>query len=269
MLTLALLFGALIGLSLGLTGGGGAIFAVPLLVFALGVPPRQAVGVSLAAVGATALIGFLRKLRQGDVEIKTGLLFAMAGMLGAPIGSWLAARLPDPLLLTLFAALMLFVAARMWLAARPKHTTTTIPDHQDQPTCRRDACGVLLLNTRCSILLLAVGTLAGILAGMFGVGGGFIIVPALILFSGMSIHRAVATSLMVIALISASGFVAHTLRGQSIPPLIAALFTLGSIAGLLVGQHIAKAISGPALQKAFAVAILAVALFVLTKNFLA
>lgn len=91
MSPLAILFGAVVGLSLGLTGGGGAIFAVPLLVYGLGVDPREAIGASLVTVGATALVGFLQRLRVGLVEMRTGLLFAVAGMTTAPLGSWLAA----------------------------------------------------------------------------------------------------------------------------------------------------------------------------------
>jgi uncharacterized membrane protein YfcA len=106
---LSLTFGAVVGLSLGLTGGGGAIFAVPLLVYGLSIEPRQAVGISLAAVGATSLAGFLGRWKAGQVEIQTGLIFAIAGMIGAPIGSWLSARIPAALLLTLFALLMLVV----------------------------------------------------------------------------------------------------------------------------------------------------------------
>src|SRR5688572_7870911 len=114
MAALSLIFGAVVGLSLGLTGGGGAIFAVPLLVYGLGVPAREAVGISLLAVGSTSLVGFVQRARRGLVEFPTGLLFAVAGMFGAPAGSWLANRMPETLLLSLFAILMLVIAVRMW-----------------------------------------------------------------------------------------------------------------------------------------------------------
>ena len=162
MSPLSLILGAVVGLSLGLTGGGGAIFAVPLLVYGLGVPIRDAVGISLAAVGATSLVGFLHRWRLGQVEIRTGLLFAVAGMLGAPIGSWIAGLLPETLLLSLFAGLMVIVAIRLWQqASRPATETTTCPtpDHVDGPTCQRDAAGALILTSRCSVLLLIVGVL--------------------------------------------------------------------------------------------------------------
>lgn len=94
MWPLSIFFGALVGLALGLTGGGGSIFAVPLLVYGLGVDPHSAVGISLAAVGATAAFGFVQRAWRGEVEIATGLLFAVAGMAGAPLGSWLNAQVP-------------------------------------------------------------------------------------------------------------------------------------------------------------------------------
>ncbi len=270
MSPLSLIFGAVVGLSLGLTGGGGAIFAVPLLVYGLSVQTREAVGISLAAVGTTSLVGFLNRWRLGQVEIRTGLLFAAAGMVGAPLGSWIAGLLPEALLLSLFAGLMVVVAFRLWQqASRPKTETAATcatTDHQDGPTCRRDAAGALILNSRCAVLLLIVGVLTGILSGMFGVGGGFVIVPALVLFSGMSIHRAVGTSLMVIALVSVSGVTSHLWAGRAISPELTGLFVLGGVAGLFAGEWIGRKLSGPVLQKVFAVAILAVAAFVIVRN---
>ncbi len=269
MTPLSLIFGAVVGLSLGLTGGGGAIFAVPLLVYGLGLPTREAVGVSLAAVGATSLVGFLHRWRLGQVELRTGLLFAVAGMIGAPIGSWIAGLLPEALLLSLFAVLMVVVAVRLWQqASRPEIDVVACPttDLRDGPTCQRDTKGRLILSSRCGMLLLIVGVLTGILSGMFGVGGGFVIVPTLVLFSGMAIHRAVGTSLMVIAMVSVSGVASHLWTGRAISPEITGLFVLGGIGGLFVGQGFGRRLSGPVLQKAFAVTILAVAAFVIARN---
>lgn len=270
MLWLSLIFGAVVGLSLGLTGGGGAILAVPLLVYGLGVPTREAVGISLAAVGATSLVGFLHRWKLGQVEIRTGLLFALAGMFGAPVGTWIAGFLPETVLLLSFAGLMVFVAVRLWQqASQPKIAVSACPtplDGQDGPTCQRDASGTLILNSRCAILLLVVGVLTGVMSGVFGVGGGFVIVPALVLFSGMSIHRAVGTSLMVIALVSVSGVASQLWAGRAISPVVTALFVVGGIVGLFAGQQIGRRLSGPVLQKVFVVAILAVASFVIIRN---
>lgn len=269
MAPLSLIFGAVVGLSLGLTGGGGAIFAVPLLVYGLGVDAREAVGISLAAVGATSFVGFLHRWKLGQVEIRTGLLFAVAGMVGAPVGTWIAGYLPETVLLLSFAGLMVIVAVRLWQqASHPVLPEPSCPttEHIDGPTCQRDATGALILTSRCAVLLLIVGVLTGVLSGVFGVGGGFVIVPALVLFSGMSIHRAVGTSLMVVALVSVSGVASQLWAGRVIEPVVTSLFVVGGIAGLFAGQRIGRRLSGPVLQRVFVVAILAVAAFVIVRN---
>ncbi len=132
-LTLALtaVLGAVVGFSLGLTGGGGAIFAVPILVYGLGVPAREAVGISLLTVGSTALVGFVQRARRGMVEFPTGLLFALAGMIGAPIGARIADYIPEPLLLTIFAGLMFLIAVRMWIKANERSANLPIIDNDN------------------------------------------------------------------------------------------------------------------------------------------
>lgn len=267
MTYLALTFGAVVGLSLGLTGGGGAIFAVPLLVYGLSIDPRQAVGISLAAVGMTSLVGFLGRWKSGQVEIGTGSMFAVAGMAGAPIGSWLSAKIPESLLLSLFSLLMLVVAVRMWRRAGAGEERLVCADDRDSgPTCRRDAEGRLRLTSPCALLLGTVGVLTGILSGLFGVGGGFVIVPALVLFSGMAIHRAVGTSLLVITLISAAGVAAHLWAGRAIPLDTTLLFVTGGVLGMFAGIWGSRYLSGPALQKVFAVMIVFVAIFVVVRS---
>ena len=269
---LALVSGGIVGFSLGLTGGGGAILAVPLLVYGLGVAPREAVGLSLAAVGVTSFVGFWGRWRTKQVEIRTGLVFAVAGMLGAPVGAWLSGLIPETVLLALFAILMLIVALRMWskasepaIAGLPVVCSTEAVD-VDGPTCRRDHDGKLLLTSKCAWLLMAVGVTTGVLSGLFGVGGGFVIVPALVLFSGMAIHRAVGTSLLVIALVSISGIASHLIAGRAISVETTALFVVGGIVGMLLGNPAGRRLSGPALQKVFAVAIVAVAIFVIVRT---
>lgn len=269
---LTLSFGGIVGFSLGLTGGGGAIFAVPLLVYGLGVAPREAVGISLAAVGVTSFVGFLGRWRAQKVEIRTGLVFAVAGMLGAPVGAWLSGLIPETVLLALFAILMLIVALRMWskasepaIAGLPDACSTKAAD-VDGPACRRDINGNLLLTSRCAWLLAAVGVVTGVLSGLFGVGGGFVIVPALVLFSGMAIHRAVGTSLLVITMVSVSAIASHLFAGRSISAETTALFVVGGVAGLLLGNLAGRRLSGPTLQKVFAGAIVAVAIFVIVRT---
>lgn len=270
MWLLSLIFGALVGFSLGLTGGGGAIFAVPLLVYGIGLPARAAVGASLATVGATSAVGFLQRWRVGMVEFPTGLLFAVAGMIGAPIGALLAQQIPGSLLLTFFAVLMIVVATAMWRKARVAaiHLPIIVAE-EPGPTCRRDPEGALRLTSRCALLLAVVGLSTGVLSGLFGVGGGFIIVPALMFFSGMGIQRAIGTSLLVITLVSISGTSSHWLSGQSLPCETILLFTAGGVAGLLAGTAVARRIAGPTLQRVFAAAIVAVAAFVIVRTLVA
>jgi uncharacterized membrane protein YfcA len=267
MTALSLLFGAVVGLSLGLTGGGGAIFAVPLLVHGLGMPAKEAVGISLLAVGSTSLVGFVQRARRGLVEFPTGLLFAVAGMFGAPVGSWLANRMPESLLLSLFSILMLVIAARM--GSKSNVAAASLPiimDEKAGPTCRRDPQGKLRLTSPCAALLGLVGLGTGVLSGLFGVGGGFIIVPALVVFSGMRIQSAIGTSLLVIALISASGTATYLLSGKELSFATAAVFTAGSIAGLFAGSALAQRLAGPALLRTFAAAIVVVAVYVIART---
>ncbi|MCL6505483.1 MAG: sulfite exporter TauE/SafE family protein [Bryobacteraceae bacterium] len=260
----SILFGAIVGFSLGLTGGGGAIFAVPLLVYGLAVPPREAVGISLVAVGTTSFLGFLARWRGGMVDVKMGVLFALAGMLGAPLGSWLSGLMPEAMLLILFGMLMLVVAQRMWQKAAKGDSAAGSQPHP--ALCRHTAAGGLELTSRCVLLLALVGVTVGILTGLFGVGGGFVIVPALVLLSGMQIHRAIGTSLLVISLVSVSGVGSHLLAGRSLLPEITALFIAGGILGMGLGTVLARRLSSAVLQKVFAIAIIAVAGFVIGKT---
>lgn len=271
MLGLAILFGCGVGFALGLTGGGGGVFAVPLLVYGLSVAPREAIGISLAAVGGTALLGVAPRLTRGEVELRTGLLFAVAGIVGAPIGSYLSTLLPESVLLVLFGCLMLIVAWRMWANTRKPQSPMgkCVADDQnkiDRSACQRDKKGTLRLTSQCARLLALVGLLTGVLAGMFGVGGGFVIVPALVLFSGMEIHRAVGTSLLVVFLISSSGVASYLLAGRHLAIDTTLQFLAGGLVGIWLGGLVAKRLKGPTLQKVFATAVVLVAVFVIVKS---
>lgn len=264
MTALSVFYGGLVGLSLGLTGGGGAIFAVPLLVYGRGIPPREAVAISLATVSTTSFIGFLRRWMLGEVELRTGLLFASAGMAGAPAGTWLAGLLPDAVLLLSFAVLMIVVAVRLWRKASQANGASA--HGQIGSACSRDTDGVMMLNSRCAVLLLGAGILTGVLSGLFGVGGGFVIVPALVLLSGMPMRQAVGTSLMVIALVSLSGIASQLWSGREIAPTVTGLFVAGGILGLFFGEKIGRRLSGPLLQKVFVIAMFAVAVLLVRRN---
>lgn len=272
MLGLIFFFGSIIGFSLGLTGGGGGILAVPLLVYGLSIAPREAVGVSLASVGGIALLGVVPKFWQGEVEWRTGLVFAVAGMAGAPVGNYTSSLLPESVLLIAFSILMLFVARRMWSHSRKSQdvaddsSQTTERGSSEGVACGRDVHGRIHLSPHCFGMLSLLGFGTGILSGLFGVGGGFIVVPALVLFSGMKIHQAVATSLLVIALVSVSGVSSYLLSGGSLSTHLTLLFVAGGLVGIRVGQRLSARLSGAKLQRVFSVAIVAVALFVIAKS---
>lgn len=253
---LGLAYGLIVGVSLGLTGGGGSIFAVPLLIYGLGIPVGTAIGLSLASVGITAGFGAALRLKAKEVDVRAGLVFAAAGMALAPVGAWLGTKAPATLLLSSFAILMAFVGIRMW---RGKSGEGVVPG----PCVTRPGGGP---GAGCYARLSAAGCAAGLMSGLFGVGGGFIIVPALLYVTGMSIHRAVATSLLVIFLISLSGLAAHLARGQQFPMPVTALFIGGGFGGMFLGGALRSRLSGPLLQKVFAIGMWFVAIYMLARN---
>ncbi len=268
---ISLLFGLIIGFSLGLTGGGGSIFAVPLLVYGLAMPVHEAVGVSLVAVSATALGGAIIRLRRREVELKAALLFGMAGIVGAPLGAVLGAKLPAKFLLGGFALLMLLVAARMWLQAVRRPAEAGIVragddalDATSGPACRINPAGGLTLTSRCTVVLILSGVFTGFLSGLFGVGGGFLIVPALVLVASLPMQRAVPTSLLIIAIISAAGSASYLLAGRPLALEVTALwFILGGLGGMVLGGRLSRRLAGPCLQKLFATAMAGVAIYML------
>jgi uncharacterized membrane protein YfcA len=269
MFALSILFGVAVGFALGLTGGGGSLLAVPLLVYGLSIAPREAIGISLAAVGVTALLGVIPRLRLGQVETGTSLLFAAAGIVGAPLGTIVAEQLPETMLLSLFAVLMLVVAARMWrLSARSAGAERPRLTRGREAMCRRSEEGKLHFTSPCAVMLTVVGLATGFLTGMFGIGGGFIVVPALVLFTRMPIRRAVATSLLVIVLVSISGVAAHLSAGREISLWIAGTFVLGGAIGMTIAGALADRLPASALQKVFAAGIALVAAFIIGRTFI-
>jgi uncharacterized membrane protein YfcA len=162
---------------------------------------------------------------------------------------------------------MILIAARMWLKANDKSANQPILDSDnDGPTCRRDPEGRLRLTSLCAMLLGVVGLSAGVLSGMFGVGGGFIIVPALVSFACMGMQRAIGTSLLIITLVSLSGTASHLLAGKELSLQTSSLFTVGSLAGLFLGSWLAQRLAGPKLQRLFAVSIVFVATYVIFRT---
>ena len=267
----AVISGFLVGLAMGLTGGGGAILAVPLLVYWLAVEPQLAVVISLMTVAGTALIGTIERARLGQVVFPIGLLFAATGMLTAPLGSWLGKGLPPQVLLGSFAGLMLLIAMWMWWHADDALASPAEVGSADEGglSCSRDINkGMIRLTSRCAMLLATIGLTVGLFSGLFGVGGGFLIVPALVSFASMGMSQAVGTSMLVMSLIGGAGVAGHLWQGQAIPPEVlqlTVLFVAGSLLGLLAGSQLGRLLCRPLLSRLFAGMILAVAIFVITQ----
>jgi uncharacterized membrane protein YfcA len=259
---LAAIFGGAVGLALGLTGGGGSIFAVPLLIYGLGLPPAVAAPLSLVAVGTTAAVGGLRSIRHGLVIWQPAILFAMGGVLGAPLGVAVAGRLEPVLLVRGFGVLALTIGTLLWRAAlrHPERTAALrARTYQDDhgPICVLAPDGRLHFTTPCAFVLAFVGIATGVLSGLFGVGGGFLIVPALMLVTRMGVHRAIGTSLLIITAIGFAGAAGALWQGR-IDWLVLAPFAVGGAAAMWVGRSLAQRLAGPTLQKIFATLIVLV-----------
>lgn len=245
-LILGLLLSGLIGLSLGLIGGGGSIITVPVLVYVIGIEAHDAIGMSLAVVGGTSLVGSFLHHRRGTLQLKTGLIFGVSGVVGALAGSPLTHLLSPPILLTTFAGMMLVIAVLM---IRRKVSG-------DEQTAEKP-------NTWKALL---AGFGVGVLTGFLGVGGGFLIVPALVMFGGLSMKNAVGTSLFVIFLNCVAGFIGH-LSQNHFDWRLTALVTGLAVIGTIVGSFLSHRIAAHRLQKGFAVFVLIVAIFLLAENF--
>lgn len=261
---LALLIGMLIGLVLGLTGAGGSVLALPLLMQGLGQGAVAAASLSLGAVALAAGFGVLLRLGRGQVVWRAAVLVGGAGVLAVPAGQWLARQLPESWLLVGFTLLVGVIAWRMWrqAATEPEATRvvragTASPVPAVAAACSLSESGLLEWRWPCALRMGAVGLVAGVLSGLFGVGGGFVIVPALVLFTGLPMLQAVATSLAVITAVAAAGF-AVFLVSQPVPALALPVMG-GSLVGMLLGSALAPRLAGPALQRLFVVAMVALA----------
>lgn len=256
-----LLVGIIIGSVLGLTGAGGSVFAVPLLMLLLDLTPQQAIGISLGAVCISAIYGSFANLRSQNIQWFPAITYALIGGLLAPIGSLLGKQVDDSLLLIGFSCLVLIVAMRMWKQANSKPLEATVvrsADIHSVDSPNNDDKNQIQHQSVLSVFGIVVGAaLTGLLSGLFGVGGGFLIVPTLIMLQGFSMKQAVATSLTIISIISASGFFFFLFSSdQPLNFSILYLVAIGGILGMLVGTKASKKIAGPSLQKLFSIMML-------------
>ncbi|TFF13642.1 sulfite exporter TauE/SafE family protein [Pseudomonas sp. BCA14] len=250
---LASVLGLLMGVVMGLTGAGGGILGVPALVLGLGLSMTQAAPVSLLAVGAAAAVGAVDGLRHGLVRYRAALLIAVLGGLFSPLGVFLAHQLPEHLLMGLFSGLMVLVAWRM--LQREKNQTGP-SDHGaaswGQKNCMlNQQTGRLAWTAKCSATLAALGAVTGAVSGLLGVGGGFLIVPAFKQLTDVQMRGIVATSLMVISLISLIGVGGAFHAGVRIEPL-GWVFIGASVVGMLVGRRLCARVPARTLQVGFA-----------------
>ena len=262
--------GFLIGLSLGALGGGGSILAVPALVYAAGQDARGATASSLVLVGLAALVGMGKHLRAGRVRVGIGVAVGVAGIAGSIAGSAINRRLDPDALLLAFSGLIVIAAWRMLTAcptctavgeerqlAASESTATAVEDGGGSTTLVATRAAV---DTRFVLGVVVVGTAVGFLTGLFGVGGGFVIVPALALALKLPMPQAIGTSLLVIAINSAVALSAR-LATTSIDWHIVVPFAVAAVAGVLTGGRIADRLDPERSLRWFAALLVAVALY--------
>jgi uncharacterized protein len=265
---IAVVLGVLVGLVLGLTGAGGSIVAVPALMVALGWTLPQAAPVALLAVGAAATFGTIAAWDATFVRYRAALLMGLAAVVTAPLGLAAARAWPLALLEGLFAAVLAIVAVRMILQARRSPAEAAVVRASVSGDAlpargrwvRLNARGRVIWNAAAVAAVAAIGAATGFAAGLLGVGGGFIIVPGLRAVSELSMHSAIATSLMAIALISAVTVGGALLQGVDLHWGQALPFVAGALGGMLAGRKLAPRIAGPRLQQGFAALMLIVSL---------
>ncbi len=242
------IFGAvLIGLTLGLLGSGGSILTVPVLTYLVGRPDKLAIAESLAIVGTIALAGALPHLKAGRVHGRTVMLFGLPGLVGAFAGATAARWIPGAVQLLLFAVVMLAAAYAMLQGRRREAIAKSSP-----------------------VTVAVAGLFVGVLTGLVGVGGGFLIVPALVMLVGLDMREAVATSLLIIALNSAVGFARYlgTLSSAGLHPdaRLIGTFALIGTAGVYAGSWVGKKVPQEGLRRGFAVFLVGMGLFILWRE---
>lgn len=243
---IALPFGLLIGLAVGMVGGGGAVLAVPVLVYVVGLDVHEATTTSLAVVAAAAASGALGQARRGTVCWSSAAWFAGSAAAGSIAGSVANRAVGGDVLLLVFAAVMLLAARATWQrAGLPCGAAAGCPDARAR-------------------VLVPVGFLVGALTGLVGVGGGFVIVPALAIGLSFGMREAMATSMVIVGIVSLAGLVAHLGAGGSLDLDVALAMGAATVAGAAAGPHVADRIDGRTLGRGFAVLVLAVAVGVTT-----
>ncbi len=241
------LLGAIVGLVMALTGAGGGVLAVPLLLFGMHQSMAQATPITLFGLALTSTVGALMGLRAGQVRYRAALVIGGSGLVLAPAGVWLSQRLPNAPLTIAFALVMAFSALRMY-RGKPVGSEVQRP----KAACARDLrTGRFIWNRSCAVIMSSTGMSSGLMSGLLGVGGGFVIVPALTRYTDLAPSAIVNTSLAAIAVVSTAGASAAAISG-AMNWGIAAPFGLGAVIAMLSGRMVLQHLSERAIRRAFA-----------------
>jgi hypothetical protein len=243
--------GFAVGFILSLTGAGGAILSVPLLVFGMGLTVSQAGPIGLLAVSISAGIGSIFGFKERILRYKAAGLMALFGLVLSPIGLYIAHQVPNKPLTLIFSIVLFYSSGRMLIQSY-RERKGIIDAHPKAVPCHLNhSIGKLIWTVPCARALAFAGAIAGFFSGLLGVGGGFIIVPALKKFTDLPVNSIVATSLGVLTLVSLGGVINSTFAGLMLWS-IAIPFATGSLFGLMIGRTIAKRLAGPTIQYIFA-----------------
>jgi uncharacterized membrane protein YfcA len=266
MITLSLFIvvicGLIIGTILGLTGAGGGMLAVPALIYTQGWTMQEAMPLALIAVSISAIIGAIDGFQKKLVRYKAAILMAFAGAPMTSLGVYVAHQMSQAFLLISFSVIVIIVMIRLSWQLRDKNL-----DNLDRITLARvnSQTGKFVWNAKTGAVLASIGGTTGFVTGMLGVGGGFIIVPMLRHFTNLSIHGAIATSLMVISLVGTSAITSALVQGATLPPLVTGFFIGSTIVGALIGRIISKHLPARQVQIVFILVLFGVAVSLLWK----
>ncbi|MUH71253.1 sulfite exporter TauE/SafE family protein [Psychrosphaera haliotis] len=266
MIVLGYFMAVIMGIILGVIGGGGSILTVPILVYLMGVSPDIATGYSLLLVGATAAFGAYRYFKDGLVDIKASLLFAAPSIVAVYVTrAFVMPNIPDTLISSPFelsknTAIMLFFAALMLASA----VMMLVKAYKRTPPTND---GVNLQPKQVNVaLIMFEGAVVGFVTGILGAGGGFLIIPALVLFLGMPIKNAVGASLFIIALKSLIGFIGDLQAGIPLEVPLLPFMLVATLLGMAFSTKLSKKLEGPTLQKFFGLFTLVIAVFIISKE---
>ena len=266
ILLLGYLAAILIGISLGLVGGGGSILTVPVLVYLLGIEAVTSTSYSLFIVGSTALVGGIRAYLRSDVEVKIGIIFAVPSLIAVWLTrAFLIPAIPnvifssDHFVLTKDLAMMIFFAVIMLFSSYSMiRSKRNVSNQEGKERTFKD-----------DFLILIEGLVVGTVTGIVGAGGGFLIIPALVLLAKIPMKKAVGTSLMIIALKSLIGFTGDLVNPEiEMDWVLLIIFTLLSIVGIFIGASFSKQVSGPQLKKGFGYFLLIMGVYILIERIL-